>query len=535
MRIAPARSRRGTPLRRVPAALLISIVVALLANAGFSQKTLTIARPTDPVSLDPHFETTAPGSWVFSQVLEPLITVNQDMEIEGRLATDWEFIDATRLRFTLRQDVTFHDGTPFNAEAVKYTWDRGLEGDPPGRWASLAGPVAGVEIVDEYTVDLVAERPYGPLMLTATMPYTGVVSPTAAEELGEEFGRNPVGTGPFRFVEWRSNERIVLEANEDYWRGRPALDRVVFRTIPEEGARMLSLQTGEVDMVLLPTPSDLPALEADPNFTVEGAPGVGVVYLAFNLAMPIVDDVRVRQAIAHAVDRQLIVDAILEGGGVLATSVIGEPVFGYSDMELTERYPYDPERALELLAEAGYTQGDDGLLRDADGAPLTLRMLPSNGRSLKDREIAEVIQEFLRQVGITVEMDVFEWATTFELMRGETLDYHLNTFTWFTTTADADYTMYSNYVSTELPPASWNRWRYADEDVDEWLMAARASLDEQERLELYAQVQDRLAEDLPAIPLYGSYEVAALSADVTGFVAHPIQYILDLFPVDKAE
>lgn len=521
-------------MRRTSILTLLALLT-LVASVAFAQKTLTIARPTDPVALDPHYETTAPGTWVYSQVLEPLITVNQDMEIEGRLATDWEFVDPTRLRFTLREDVTFHDGTPFDAEAVKFTWDRAFDGDPPGRWASLAGPVAGIEIVDEYTVDLVAEQPYGPLLLTATMPYTGIVSPSAVEEMGEEFSRAPVGTGPFEFVEWRSNERIVLEANEDYWRGRPALDRVVFRTIPEEGARMLSLQTGEVDMVLMPTPSELPALEEDPNFVVEGAPGVGVFYLAFNLNKDIVDDVRVRQAIAHAIDRQLIVDAVLEGGGVLATSVIGEPVFGYSDMELNERYPYDPERAVELLEEAGYARGEDGLMRNADGEPLTLRMLPSNGRSLKDREIAEVLQEFLRQVGITVEMDIYEWATTFELMRGETLDYHMNTFTWFTTTGDADYTMFSNFVSTELPPESWNRWRYANENVDEWIKAARASLDQEERQALYADVQDQLAEDLPTIPIYGSYEVAALSADVTGYEAHPIQYILDLYPVDKAE
>jgi peptide/nickel transport system substrate-binding protein len=511
-----------------------AVVVMLAAGFAFAQKTLTIVRPTDPVSLDPQLETTAPGSWVFSQILEPLITVNQDMEIEGRLATSWEFIDPTRLRFTLRQDVTFHDGTPFNAEAVKFTWDRAFLSDPPGRWKSLAGPVAGAEVVDEYTVDIVAEQPYGPMLLTVTMPYTGVVSPTAVEAMGnDEFSRAPVGTGPFKFVEWRANDRIVLEAYDDYWRGRPALDRVVFRTVPEEGARMLSLRTGEADMVLLPTPSDLPALEADPDFIVEGAPGVGVFYLAFNLERPVVSDVLVRQAIAHAIDRELIVDAILEGGGVLATSVVGEPVFGYKDMELLERYPYDPERAIELLQEAGYTRGADGLMRDAAGQVLRLDALPSSGRSLKDREIAEVLQEFLRQVGIEVELHIFEWATTFTLMRGETLDYDLNSFTWFTTTADADYTMYSNYVSTELPPASWNRWRYANADVDEWLTAARASLDQEERAELYGRVQDQLAVDLPAIPLYGSYEVAALSADVTGFVAHPIQYILDLFPVDK--
>jgi peptide/nickel transport system substrate-binding protein len=514
--------------------LVLLLLVAVLAmGSAFAQKTLTIVRPTDPVSLDPQLETTAPGSWVFSQILEPLITFNQQMEIEPRLATSWEFVDDTRLRFTLRQGVTFHDGTPFNAEAVRFSWDRAFNSDPPGRWKSIAGPVSSVEVVDDYTVDIVTAQPYGPILLTMTMPYTGIVSPTAVQAMGADFSRAPVGTGPFTFVEWRANDRIVLDANPDYWRGRPALDRVVFRTVPEEGARMLSLRTGEADMVLVPAPSDLDALEADPNFTVESAPGVGIFYLAFNLDREKVSDVRVRQAIAHAIDRELIVESILEGIGVLARSVIGEPVFGFHDMRLQERYPYDPERAIALLGEAGYTRGADGLMRDASGRQLTLDLLPSNGRVPKDREVAEVLQEFLRQVGIEAELHVFEWATTFTLMRGATLDYDLNSFTWFTTTADADYTMFSNYVSTELPPASWNRWRYANPDVDEWLKAARASLDPAEREELYARVQEQLAEDLPAIPLYGFAEVAALSANVTGYVAHPIQYVLDLFSVDK--
>jgi peptide/nickel transport system substrate-binding protein len=513
---------------------VVILTLSLLLGATHAQKTLTIVRPSDPVALDPHLETTAPGSWVYTQILEPLITVNPQMEIESRLATSWEFVDPTRLRFTLRQDVRFHDGTPFNAAAVKYTWDRAISSNPPGRWRSLASAVVGAEVVDEFTVDIVANAEFGPLLLVAAMPYTAIVSPTAVEALGSDaFTRAPVGTGPFKFVEWRANDRIVLEANDDYWRGRPALDQIIFRTVPEEGARMLSLRTGEADMVLMPTPSDLPGLDADPAFVVEGAPGVGIFYLAFNLDRPNVADVRVRQAIAHAIDRELIVEAILEGGGVLAKSVIGEPVFGYKDMELLERYPYNPQRAIELLTEAGYTRGSDGFMRDASGAVLTLDALPSNGRSLKDREIAEALQEFLRQVGIAVQLDFFEWATTFTLMRGETLEYDLNSFTWFTTTADADYTMFSNYLSTELPPASWNRWRYANPQVDAWLIAARASLDPSERAELYGKIQDQLAVDLPAIPLYGSYEVAVLSNNVTGYVAHPIQYILDLFPVDK--
>lgn len=513
--------------------LLKGLVGIVLAVGGIAaaQSELVIVRPTDPVALDPHLETTAPGSWVYSNILETLITVSPDMEIEPRLATAWEFIDPTRLRFTLREDVTFHDGTPFNADAVKFTWDRAFNADAPGRWASLAGPFEAVEVVDEYTVDIVTTAAYGPLLYTMTMPFTGIVSPTAVAELGDQFSRAPVGTGPFRFVEWRANDRVVIEANDDYWRGRPELDRVVFRTVPEEGSRMLSLQTGEADMVLLPSPTDIEALRNNPDFKVEAATGVGVFYLGFNLTEAPTDNVLVRRALHHAIDRELLVEAVLEGGGVLATSVIAPPVFGYADQNLDELYPYDPERSIALLEEAGYTRGSDGIFVDADGQQLVLRVLPSNGRTLKDLDIAEVIQEFLRQVGVLAELDVYEWATTFEIMRGAELPYNAFTFTWFTTTADADYTMFSNFHSEETPPQSWNRWRYANDEVDALLEEARASLDESVRADAYAQIQEILAQDVASVPIYNSLETAVLAADVEGYVAHPIQYILDLFPV----
>lgn len=514
--------------------IIKQVAFGLLIASGMAasaQNELTIVRPTDPVALDPHLETTAPGSWVYSNILETLITLSPNMELEPRLATEWEFVDDNRLRFKLREDVTFHDGTPFNAEAVKFTWERAFNPDSPGRWASLAGPFEAVEVVDEYTVDIVTSQAYGPLLFTMTMPFTGIVSPTAVAEKGDQFSRAPVGTGPFKFVEWRANDRVVIEANDDYWRGRPELDRVVFRTVPEEGSRMLSLRTGEADMVLMPSPTDIAALETNPEFEVHAAEGVGVFYLGFNVTEAPTDNLLVRQALHHAIDRELLVEAVLEGGGTLATSVISPPVFGYSNQNLDELYPYDPERAIELLEEAGYVRGSDGMFADASGTPLVLSVLPSNGRSLKDLEIAEVLQEFFRQVGVGAELDVYEWATTFEIMRGAELPYNAFTFTWFTTTADADYTMYANYHSEETPPNSWNRWRYANEEVDALLEQARASLDPQERLDAYAEVQEILAQDVASVPLYNSLETAVVNSAVDGYVAHPIQYILDLYPV----
>ena len=513
---------------------LIVLVIAMIAGLAVAGGELVIVRPSEPVSLDANLETTAPGAWVFGNIIEPLITLNADMEIEPRLATAWEFVDPTRLRFTLREGVSFHDGTPFNAEAVKLTWDRALFADPPGRWKSLAGPIAAVEVVDEFTVDIVTEEPYGPLLLTTTMIYTGVVSPAAVAEFGEDYGRNPVGTGPFKFVEWRTNDRIVLEANEDYWRGRPDLDRVIFRVVPEEGARMLALRSGEAQMVLKPSPSDLAGLEADPSFGVTSAEGLRVFFLGFNLDKPPLDDLRVRQAIHHALDIPLIVESILEEAASIATSVISPGVLGYADMGLLDRYPYDPDGAIALLEEAGYAMNADGIM-EKDGEPLVLRFLPASGRYLKDRELAEVIQESLRQVGIQVELDIFEWATTFTELRAVPFDYHLFSIGWVTTTTDADYTLFSNYRSDQFPPSSWNSWRFADERVDELLTAARASVDTAEREQLYGEVQTILTDLVPNVPIYNTIEVVAHTAGIEGFESHPIEYILDLYPVTLGE
>lgn len=515
--------------------ILALVVLVIAGGLVYAQDTeLVIARPSDALSLDAQVESTAPGAWVYGNIIEPLIALKADGSIEPRLATDWEYIDNTRLRFTLREGVNFHDGTPFNADAVKFTWDRSLFSDPPGRWSGLAGPVSAVEVVDEYTVDIVSSVPYGPLLLTATMVYTGVVSPAAVEKYGDDYGRNPVGTGPFKFVEWVTNQRIVLEANENYWRGAPELDRVVFRVIPEDGARMLSLRAGEVDMVLNPPPSDLPAFASDANFTVAQADSVQVFYLGFNLEKAPTDDLRVRQAVHHALDIPLIVESILEGGATVATSVISPGVFGHIDMELGERYAYDPERAGELLTEAGWVDEDGDGIREKDGQPLVLDVLPANGRYLRDIEVAEVIQEFMRQVGIEASLDVFEWATAFPLSQEDPLQYHAVSFAWLTTTTDADYTLFSNFHSEELPPNSWNKYRFADPEVDQWLEQARGSIDQEERARLYALVQQRLAEELPSIPIYNTNELAVHSASVQNFQTHPVQYILDLYPVSIA-
>src|SRR5438093_5614970 len=192
-------TRVGTAIcSTLAAALAATIVLTPVAPAEAQKRggTLTIVRPTDPVSLDPQLETTAPGAWVYFNMLEPLLTMDEKMQIRPALATGYEVLSPTKVRFKLRPGVKFHDGTPFNAAAVKFTFDRALRGNPPARWASLAGSLDGAEVVDDLTVAVVTKEPYGPILRTLAMYRLGVVRPTAVQKMGSDFSRAPVGTGP---------------------------------------------------------------------------------------------------------------------------------------------------------------------------------------------------------------------------------------------------------------------------------------------------------------------------------------------------
>jgi peptide/nickel transport system substrate-binding protein len=508
----------------------VSLTLALLASPVFSGPaapvrggTLTIARPVDAVSLDPHFETTAPGAWIYQMILEPLIALGPDMKVQAKLATAWRVQSPTRIRFTLRRDVKFHDGTPFNAQAVKFTFDRAFDARQPARWASLAGPIKGAEVVDDFTVDIVTTEPYAPLLYSVAMLYAGIVSPTAVQRLGADFSRRPVGTGPFKFEEWRTNDRITITRNDDYWGQKAHLDRMVFRVIPEESARMIALRTGEADMVLVPAPAQLAAFARDPNFRVAQATGLRVVFIGMNLTRPPLSDVRVRRALVMAANRQSILQNILEGAAGPADGILAPGVFGYKPMGLDTLYPYNPQRARQLLQEAGFRPGPDGIMQ-REGIPLVLTLLSARGRYFKDAEISEAYQAQLREIGVRLDVQFLEWATVFTNVRAATLDYHLFTLGWVTTTADADYSLLPMFRSDQAPPRGWNTWRYVNPEFDRVVDAARTSLSPREREELYGRAQDLIARDIMFIPWYTTREIAVMKANVNGFVPHPVEY-----------
>jgi ABC-type transport system substrate-binding protein len=300
---------------------------------------------------------------------------------------------------------------------------------------------------------------------------------------------------------------------------------VVFKVVPEEGARMIALQTGDADMVLFPAPTQLPTLRKDSKFTVHEVGGIRVVFIGMHAGQPPLDDVRVRSALLHAVDRKTILENIMEGSAAPARGVLAPGVFGFKDMNLDRLYPFDRAKAKALLTQAGWAPGPDGIMQKG-GQRLTLSWLAARGRYPKDGEITEAVQAMLKEVGIEAKVQFLEWAAVFQQVRAATLAHNLFTLGWVTSNADADYSMYALFHSKQAPPTGWNTSRYVNPKIDTLVEQARRSLNQSEREKLYAEAQDIIAREMVWIPVYTTKEIIASRAAVKGFAVHPVEYNL---------
>lgn len=470
-------------------------------------------------------------------IYDGLVKRDKDLNFVPSLAEAWELSrDCMTLTFRLRKDVKWHDGHPFTAADVRFTYEMMINPTTPTAYREDPMQVKDLEALDPYTVRVTYKKPFAKTLDAWdmwTLPKHLLAEYVEQGRLREApQNRNPIGTGPYRFVEWRSGEKIVLVANPDYFDGRPYLSRIVYRIIPSQATIFLELKAKGVDYagltaVQFKRQTDYPAFRK--AYHKYQYPANGYTYLGFNLKDPRFADRRVRQAFAYAVNKQELIDGVLLGLGREATGPYKPGTWVYNPN--VRRFPYDPERARQLLAEAGWkeTNGDGILVKN--GHPFTFTILTNQGNEER-KKVAEIIQQRLRAIGVAVEIRTLEWASFIkEFIKKRRFEAII--LGWG---IGADPDQYMVWHSTQTGPDELNHISYANPEVDRLLELGRSSCRREERRKYYSRLQEVLAEDQPIIFLYFREALPVVSSRVRGIEWSPngIGYNFTKWYVPKA-
>ena len=416
----------------------------------------------------------------------------------------------------------FHDGTPFNAEAVKFVFERQLNDKGPyyatGTYPyvkGFLGNVAGVEVLDAGTVQIKLKAPLAPFLQYLAHQSLFMFSPESLKKWGKDVVKHPVGTGPFKLDAWEPGVRVVLARNDEYWGGSPKIRQAIYVPIVEAQARLVALKTGDIDLTMDVPPDSLDELRRDPNVVVAESNSSAVWYVMLNTRHPILKDRRVRQALNHAVNKDAIIRDILRGTAIVSRGPMS-PVYGTFYEDNTARYPHDLDKARALLREAGHPNGFE----------LTF-LVPESGSGMQSPvEMATVIQANLAQIGVRAKIQTMEWGA---YLRKYLEQPDMAEMSWNPSIGDPDHMMYMLLSSDRFPPA-FNAGYYQNDRVDDLLRRARTTVDEKARVPLYREAQKLVVEDAPWIFVDHGKQVIVHRKRVQGFKLHP-NFDLVLTPV----
>ncbi|HYF76144.1 MAG TPA: glutathione ABC transporter substrate-binding protein [Symbiobacteriaceae bacterium] len=449
------------------------------ATATPKEQKVVIAVGGEAQTLDPHKTFSGNSFVVTNQIYESLLSRGTDGTLQPRLATEWKSVNDTTWEFKLRQGVKFQDGTPFNAEAVKFSVERLKNPDTKGPGAYIVTMIKEVKVVDEYTVQFITDKPFAPLPAHLSHPVAAMVSPAGAKG---DLGKNPIGTGPFKFSNWKAGESVTLVANPEYWGGKPKVETVVLRVIPEAGTQLVELKAGTIDLFSGIQPEKFNEIANDKNLTATKFLGWGSFFLTYNTKEGPTANPAVRKAIAMAIDRKGMVDTLRAGMAEVANAPVPKTVFGASTT--VKPIAYDVAAAKDLLKQAGVT------------TPLKLKL--QTYENAETKQIAGAIQAQLKEIGIDLEISVTDsGAFSKDSLKP---DHGLLLSSWGTVTMDADYAFWAWYQSGQHQAD--NKAFYANAEVDKLLADARGTADEKARLAAYDKIQEIVQNDLPYLPLY---------------------------------
>lgn len=444
-------------------------------------KMLEVALLSHPNVLDPCFASGRESQAFLCNIYDSLTAHSPEGGLEPALAVSWKALDEKTWQFRLRQGVKFHNGEPFNAQCVKVSLDRILDPENASPMHGRVGKIDHVEVVDDYTVNLAMKNPDVTLPARLSELYGSIVPAKYVQEVGNEgFAKAPVGTGPFKFVEWVKDERLVLEANRDYWRGAPQIDKLTIYPIVEDAARMAALQTGEVDIAAGVPAFLVEELRATGKLNIVNVPSTRFFFIVMRTDQPPFNDVRVRQAVNYALNVPALIQAIHYGYGTQVAAAVISQAFGYDDT--IKPYPYDVKKAKDLLAEAGYPDGFDTTF-DA-----------FTGSIVDHSKLAEAIVGQLAEVGIRCELNVAEFGVFKPTaLKNETNPLYIYSFGEWAFDAD-------NTFGLLLQAASG--YYYDDPEVLDLFAKQRGAFDPAEREKLLKELQQKFYDESPYGYLY---------------------------------
>lgn len=481
--------------------LVMVLLVSLLATGcgngggnssdGGSKDSVNIGLTADPGGFDPQVELDAIAMIVMTNLYDTLVNTKNgcSTDIQPQVAESWDTSeDGLTYTFHLRDDVTFHNGKAMTADDVVYTINRTAT-EP--ETASYCDAIDTVTAVDDYTVTVTLKYPFANFLQNLGCGFFGIVDQEEVEASGDDYGRNPVGTGPYVFKEWVSGDSVTLEANEDYWGGAPEIKTITYKVLTDSSTAFISLENGEIDVLPNADYVDVSNMDND-ALTVYDAPSASFYHLGFNVKSSPFDNQSVRQAIKYAIDKDALLQGANNGDGTVANSALNENMEGYNADEPASNQ-YDLEKAKQLMADAGYEDGFD----------VTIKAITT------EQKIGEVLQDQLKQININVKLDLMEKATFFEVMGSGDYDMYICSLNW----PDADNML--TYLYDSEGPFNWGQ-TYSNPEIDELLVQARSSMDGDERVDIYHQIVMITDEDCNKIPLYFPNQYLVANSSIKG-------------------
>ena len=499
--------KRCAPLAAALALMLLLPAAAPAPAAAQAKDTLTVALVSHAPTLDPHMHFERVGILVNINMFDSLLHRSTKLQFEPSLATSWKAISDTVWEFKIRKNVRFHNGDVLTPADVKYSFDRVIDQTKKSPQYGNIRAIKEVKVIDAETVHIITDKPF-PLLLERLV-FFPIVNKKHVEAVGDQaFGTSsPVGTGPWKFVEWKRDQLIRLEAFDQHWRGKPAFKHLIFRAIPETATQVAEVKTGGVDIIREVSADLIPELKSNPQTYISSTPILRVHYVNLDMRTAPFDKKGVRQAANYAIDKPTVIQKLMAGLGTQVATTVQPLAFGF-DPEV-KPYPFDQKKAKELLAQAGYPNGVDVTLHSS---------------SVANRPSFEAICQMLTEVGIRATPRMWDpgpaWNKFFQAEGKATQGAH---GTWGNYSVfDADAVLHPLYHTEQ---GGWiGKWYTRLEGLDKLIDEARSTVDQPKRKRLYSQIQQMIREEAPSIFLWTQYDTLGISKKVQ-YAARPDEWL----------